>query len=89
MAADPAVASRRRAGAVRVGRPLRHLRLSALAGGVVVVMAAAALGLVVGPIPIGAPGALAEVVDKVAGLRLSTGLSSIETAVIWQIRARG
>ena len=45
------------------------------------------LGLVVGPIPISAPGAVLEVLDRLAGLHVRTGLSSLDAAVVWQIRA--
>jgi iron complex transport system permease protein len=45
------------------------------------------LGLVLGPIPISAWGAVAEVVDRVTSLHLRTGLTGVDAAVIWQIRA--
>ena len=49
--------------------------------------AVALVALLVGPTPVSAPGALAEVLDRLTGLHVRTGLSASEAAVVWEIRA--
>ncbi len=56
-------------------------------GATAALVAAVVLGLVIGPIPISPPGAVAEVLDRLTGLHLATGLSGVDAAVVWQIRA--
>jgi len=58
-----------------------------LLGSAAVLLCAVTLGLMVGPIPISAPGAVLEVLDKLTGLHVPTGLSGLDAAVVWQIRA--
>lgn len=56
-------------------------------GATAALVAAVVLGLVIGPIPISPPGAVVEVLDRLTGLHLATGLSGVDAAVVWQIRA--
>lgn len=63
------------------------LRRSALGGCIAAAIVAATLGLVLGPIPLSTTGAIAEVLDRLTGLHVATGLTSVEAAVVWQIRA--
>lgn len=64
-----------------------RVRIPAVIATTGVLVASVVLGLVLGPIPISAPGALIEVLDRITSLHLHTGLSSVEAAVVWQIRA--
>jgi iron complex transport system permease protein len=81
-----AAAGRRRATVVRAAGP-RRLRPWALAGCLVAVIVAVVLGLVLGPIPINTTGALAEILDRLTGLHVRTGLTQVEASIVWQIRA--
>ena len=62
----------------------RRLALSVCAGALV---AAALAGLLLGPVAVSPLGALTVVLDRVTGLHLHTGLSSLDTAIVWQIQA--
>ncbi len=63
----------------------RRPALVALA--LVLLLGAVALGLLVGPTTINPVGALIVVLDRVTGLSIHSGLSGIEAAIVWQIRA--
>jgi iron complex transport system permease protein len=65
----------------------RRTRRRVAVGGTGFVVIAVVLGLVIGPIAISPYGALVEVLDEVTGLHAHTGLSSVDAAVVWQIRA--
>ena len=65
----------------------RHLGVAALVTGVAVLLSALVAGLVLGPTSIRASGTLLEVLDRVTGLRLRTGLGPLEAAIVWQVRA--
>ncbi|MCU1489905.1 MAG: transport system permease protein [Acidimicrobiaceae bacterium] len=52
-----------------------------------VLVAAVLAGLLLGPTSIAPAATLSEVADRLFGLHLHTGLSPVEEAVVWQIRA--
>ncbi|MDQ1521949.1 MAG: cobalamin transport system permease protein [Actinomycetota bacterium] len=54
--------------------------------GVAVVVAAALLGLTVGPVPISPRGALLELVDRLPFVHVHTGLTVREEAIVWNLR---
>jgi len=55
--------------------------------GLGVLAAAVVAGLVLGPTSIGPTGTLVEVLDRLTGLHLRTGLGPLESAIVWQVRA--
>lgn len=65
----------------------RRLGAGVLGVGLAVLLAALVAGLVLGPTSIGASGTLLEILDRLTGLRLRTGLGSLESAIVWQVRA--
>ena len=71
-----------------LARPARQrLGPTTLAAGVAVLLGALLAGLVLGPTHIGVGGTLLEVVDRLTGLRLRTGLGQLDAAIVWQVRA--
>ena len=66
--------------------PPRRLRLRPLAIAVLVLMAAAAASLVLGPAGVNPGRALLEVVDRLPGVTVDSGLSEREAAIVWEIR---
>jgi iron complex transport system permease protein len=54
--------------------------------GVAVVVAAALLGLTIGPVPISPRGALLELVDRLPLVHVHTGLTVREEAIVWNLR---
>jgi iron complex transport system permease protein len=57
-----------------------------VAGGVVALLVAAVLGLSLGAVSLSARGVFLEVLDHVPGVRVHSGLSAREAAIVWQLR---
>jgi iron complex transport system permease protein len=74
------------AAAVPVIRPAR-VRVGWMAGAVAALAVAAVLGLTVGAVALPPHRVLLELLDHVPGLRVDSGLSSREAAIVWQLRA--
>ena len=62
-------------------------RRRSYAVGVLALVAAAILGVTVGPVRIGAGAALTELADRLLPWDFSSGLSDQEAAIVWQLRA--
>ena len=74
-----------RGGAVRALSPGRALR--PVIGGIVFVVAACLAGMLVGPANIGIEAIVRSVVSHVPLLHVHSGLSSTDSAILWQLRA--
>jgi len=68
---------------VEISTRLRPLVLVLAAG---LLLAAVMLGILVGPVSISSGGAMAELISRLPGVDLSSGLTSREAAILWQIR---
>jgi iron complex transport system permease protein len=71
---------------VPVIRPAR-VRVGWMAGAVAALIVAAVLGLTIGAVSLPPHRVLLELLDHVPGLRIDSGLSSREAAIVWQLRA--
>jgi len=85
---DDARADARGVGAARAAsvEPSR-LRPGAFLACLAALVGAGIVGLVLGPIPVSATGALAEVLHRVTGLNVGHGLGGVDASIVWQIRA--
>jgi iron complex transport system permease protein len=63
------------------------LRRSWLAAALVLAVAAALLGLIVGPVTIAPHRVLLELLDHVPGVHVHSGLDPLEASIVWQVRA--
>ena len=73
-------------GSVEAAASPRRLRFRPLAMSIVVLLAAAAASLVLGPAGVNPGRALLEVLDHVPGVSVDSGLTSREAAIVWEIR---
>lgn len=71
--------------AVRGGRPA-HARVGWLLAGVGAVLIAAVAGLAIGPVAVNPVGAAAELVNLIPGVRIHSGLTPQEAAIVTQLR---
>lgn len=64
-----------------------RLRPAAALACAAALVGACVVGLLVGPTPVSAGGALAEVLRRVLGLRIGHALGSLDASIVWQLRA--
>lgn len=69
-----------------MGPRSRSRRLFLLLAGAVAVIVAMAAGVALGPSPVPGWGALAEVVDRIPGVAIDSGLTPRQAAIVWELR---